>query len=143
MEVNRKMICKRCNQEKGNKVMAINSLCYDCWDSEVKAVMVIAKDQIDEIFNPKPKKNIYLLTLKHMGYDEFDSWVVIADNEEEVLKLCDIREVEWTDEDLKKREKDRWRSVNNQFKENIESIKLIGTTNETESKIVLGSYNAG
>jgi hypothetical protein len=80
-------------------------------------------------------KNIYLLTLKGHGYDEYDAWVVIADNEEEVKKLCDISK--------EKAKPKQFGYVNNQYEDNIESIKLIGITKAMESKIVLGSYNAG
>jgi bifunctional ADP-heptose synthase (sugar kinase/adenylyltransferase) len=80
-------------------------------------------------------KNIYLLTLKDYDYDEYDGWVVIADNEEEVLELCNICE---TEEEAKKA---CW--GDNLYKGNIKEIKLIGTTEIEESKILLGSYNAG
>jgi hypothetical protein len=80
-------------------------------------------------------KNIYLLTLKAWDYDETDGWVVIAESEEEVLKLCEIYE---TKEEARKA---KW--VDNQYKDNIQQIKLIGTTEIEESQILLSSYNAG
>lgn len=79
-------------------------------------------------------KNIYLLKLKDWRYDEYEGWVVIAENEEEVIKLCEIYS---TAEEARK----HWRY--NQYKDNIEEIKLIGTTEQEDSEIVLSSYHAG
>lgn len=79
-------------------------------------------------------KNIYLITLKEHGYDEYDSWVVIAENQEEVIKLCKIVAT-------KEEADDGW--SRNQYKDNVESIKLIGTTEQEKSEVVLSSYNAG
>jgi hypothetical protein len=81
-------------------------------------------------------KKIYLIKLKEYGYDEYDGWIVIADNEEEVLKLCEIKETE--QEVSKKRCYE-----SNRFKDNIEEIKFLGNTKIKESQIVLSSYNAG
>ena len=36
--------------------------------------------------------NIYLITLKENGYDEYDSWVVIAKNKEEALRVAECNE---------------------------------------------------
>jgi len=89
-------------------------------------------------------KNIYLLDLKKCGYDEYDAWVVIADDEEEVKRLCNIRKEKELEKNKEKRERGEWLyREDNQYEDNIDSIKLIGTTEEIESKIVLGSYNAG
>lgn len=74
-------------------------------------------------------KNIYLLTLKDYSYDKYDAWVVIAENEIEVLKLCDIK-------DTKKEAELGWE--HNRFKDNVESIKLIGIADTEESSVVLG-----
>lgn len=75
-------------------------------------------------------KNIYLITLRDFDWDEFIGWVVVAENIPEALKICDIK-------------KTREEAGNNQYEKNIEKIKQIGTTFETESKIILNSYNAG
>jgi hypothetical protein len=83
-------------------------------------------------------KNIYLLKLDECGYDEYDGWVVIAKDEKELLKLCDI--LDQTREEASKRSS--W-GDQNRFKDNIKEIKLLGKTNIKESQIVLGSYNAG
>ena len=79
-------------------------------------------------------KNIYLLTLKDWGYDEYEGWVVIAENEEEVISLCEIYKTE---------EEARKVGFDNQFIANILQIKLIGTAEQEESEIVLSSFHAG
>jgi hypothetical protein len=33
-------------------------------------------------------KKIYLVTVEEWGYDEYDSMVVIADNEQEAIEMC-------------------------------------------------------
>ena len=76
---------------------------------------------------------IYEVSLKEHDYDEYDGWVVIAENEEEVKELCGIK---------KEPEKDRWQE--NLFEDNIDYIKEIGNAHSNMEKgIVLGSYNAG
>jgi len=73
---------------------------------------------------------IYYLSLKKHDYDEYDGWIVIADNEEEAKNLCGIEKTE--------------RLNNNRFEENIDYIKEIGVAlPNMEKGIVLGSYNAG
>ena len=80
--------------------------------------------------------NIYLLKLKEWGYEESDSFVVIAKNNEEAIKLCGIY-------DTKEEANKHFNS--NCFRDNIKEIKLIGTTINSEEKsvIVLDSFNAG
>lgn len=78
--------------------------------------------------------NIYLIKLKHCTYEEFDSWVVQATTEEEAIIVVKCN---------KTKEEAEQTYYNNQYRENIKLIKLIGNNNETESKIILGSYNAG
>ena len=77
---------------------------------------------------------IYEISLKEHDYDEYDGWIVIAENEEEAKKLCEIT-------------KDKDESLNwgeNQYEDNIDYIKEIGTAlPKMEKGIVLGSYNAG
>jgi len=81
-------------------------------------------------------KKIYKIKLKDWTYDEWDSWVVIAENEEEVKKLCNIRELEDPENDK--------RMHDNQYENNIEYIKEIGVTKgDVKSEIALGSFNAG
>ena len=77
---------------------------------------------------------IYEIKLKEHDYDEFDGWIVIARDEEEAIKLCDIKE---TKEEITG-------YGENQYKDNIEYIKEIGIADyRMEKGIVLGSYNAG
>ena len=76
---------------------------------------------------------IYEISLKEHDYDEYDGWVVIAENEEEVKKICEIS---------KEKKESKW--FENQYEDNIDYIKEIGTANKDSKKgIVLGSYNAG
>jgi hypothetical protein len=82
--------------------------------------------------------NIYHISLKSHNYDEYDSWIVFAKNEEDVKRLCDIRKEKGEPTGTWKIEQ------NNQYEDNIEFIKLIGVTiNEEDEGIVLGSFNAG
>jgi hypothetical protein len=74
--------------------------------------------------------NLYLLTrTDNVGYDEFDSFVIAANTEEEALAL-------------KRPEPDDNYPTWAQDKD-VE-VKLIGTTTEyTEPTDILGSFNAG
>lgn len=79
---------------------------------------------------------IYLIKLIEHDYDEYDSWIVIAKNRDNVAKIvgCDKHK-----EELKK----GIYSGRNEYLENIESITYIGETKIKEEQILLGSFNAG
>lgn len=66
--------------------------------------------------------NIYHIVFTGNDYDEYDSFVVIDENEEKAKELIES--------DIP-------------FNESIESISSIGVSHKSESEIVLGSFNAG
>ena len=77
---------------------------------------------------------IFEISLKDCDFDEYDAWIVIAENEEEVKKICDIRKERRTEHGF----------YENQYEDNIEYIKVIGIAlPEMEKGIVLGSFNLG
>ena len=78
-------------------------------------------------------KKVYLVTVEKHGYDEYDSMVVIADNEQEAIDLC-------KDEDYETA-KTGWLADG--------FVKVQGKIAATEidltkdSQVILKSYNAG
>lgn len=66
--------------------------------------------------------NIYHIKFTGHDYDEYDSFVVIADDYPSALGLID-------------------ESI--PYGESVDEITCIGTSNETEPRVVLGSFNAG
>lgn len=66
--------------------------------------------------------NIYHIVFTDNNWDEFDAFIVIAEDEKKAVDLIKF--------DIPKNEK-------------IESISVIGVSNKSESEIVLGSFNAG
>lgn len=68
------------------------------------------------------KVNIYHIVFTGHDYDEYDAFVVIAENEESAKAMIES--------DIPRNE-------------SIESISCIGVSNKSESEIVLGSFNAG
>lgn len=76
------------------------------------------------------KNKIFLIKFKECDYGEYDSFVVIAKEFNNVFKLV-----------LKEYPKSTYDN-RNLTENNIESIELIGFTDGSEG-IVLGSYNAG
>lgn len=70
---------------------------------------------------------IYLITLKECDYDQYDSFVVIAEDKDRAWKLIRIEHSQ----------------DSNIYTENIEEIREIGISNTVKEEIVLGSFNAG
>lgn len=66
--------------------------------------------------------NIYHIVFTGCDYDEYDAFVVIAENEEKAKELI---------------------KSSIPCNESIESISKIGVSDKSESEIVLGSFNAG
>lgn len=66
--------------------------------------------------------NIYHIVFTDCDYDEYDSFVVIAKDEDDAKKLI------------------KWRIP---VGESIKKIECIGVSHKSESKVVLGSFNAG
>lgn len=78
-------------------------------------------------------KKVYLVTVEEYGYDEFDSMVVIANDEQEAINLCKCEDYENVE--------DSWLAdgfVKTQGKIIATEIDL--TKN---SQIILKSFNAG
>ena len=75
------------------------------------------------------KRHIYLVTLKEFDYDQYRGFVVIADNKADALKVCDCDVV-------------TPRSYDNRYKDNVESVVCIGSTNKKKT-LVLSDFNAG
>ena len=75
--------------------------------------------------------NIYLIKLENVDYDEYVGFVCIAENIEKAKLVCGIM-----------KEK---KEYSNLYEANIESITLIGESNEEFNKeqIILDSFNAG
>ena len=78
-------------------------------------------------------KKVYLVTVEEYGYDEYDSMVVIANNEQEAIDLCKSEDYETA--------KTSWLSVG--------FVKAQGKITATEidltkdSQVILKSFNAG
>ena len=66
--------------------------------------------------------NIYYIVFTWCDYDEYDSFVVIAEDEDKAVEMI----------------KD-----NIPYGESIKSISCIGVSNSSVSETVLGSFNAG
>lgn len=79
-------------------------------------------------------KKIFLVSVEHYSYDEYDAMVVIADNEQEAIEMCKEKDYDntkshgWGDGFFK-----------DQGKITAEEISL----NTSESDIILKSFNAG
>ena len=78
-------------------------------------------------------KKIYLVTVEECGYDEYDSMVVIANNEQEAIEMCKAQDYEggtsWGCDGF----------VKEQGKITAKEIDL----NTNNSQIILTSFNAG
>lgn len=78
-------------------------------------------------------KKVYLVTVEEYGYDEYDSMVVIANNEQEAIDLCKSEDYETA--------KTGWLSdgfVKAQGKITATEIDLT-----KDSQVILKSFNAG
>lgn len=65
---------------------------------------------------------IYHIVFEDCDYDEYDSFVVIAEDEKQAMELIKDRSPAGCD---------------------LESISDIGVSHRTDSEVVLGSFNAG
>lgn len=78
-------------------------------------------------------KKIYLVEVEECGYDQYDSMVVIADNEQEAIEMCKARDYE---------SDTSWGCggfIKEQGKITAKEIDL----NANNSQIILTSFNAG
>lgn len=76
-------------------------------------------------------KKIYLVTVEEYSYDEYDSMVVIANNEQEAIEMCKAKDYNtiWGYDGF----------VRKQGKITAKEIDL----NTNNSQIILTSFNAG
>jgi hypothetical protein len=78
---------------------------------------------------------IFLIKIKEHDYDEYDAFVVAAENEDRAMLICGIK---INQEDC------RGAVDGNLYVKNIESIVVVGETlNNHEERIILDSFNAG
>lgn len=76
-------------------------------------------------------KKIYLVSVEEYCYDEYDSMVVIADNEQEAIEMCKANDYNGDE---------GWEGfIESQGKIVAKEINL----NTNTSKIILQSFNAG
>lgn len=73
------------------------------------------------------EKNVYLITFKECGWDEFEGFVVVADTKKEALQFANVREIKPI--------------ADNRYLENT-IIQKIGISYKKKG-IYLESFNAG
>lgn len=79
--------------------------------------------------NPTQLYNIYLVSrTDNVDYDQYDAFVVTAENEEEAKTVINSKHD--PDED--------WTTWSHKVK-----VELIGVANSNKAEIILGSFNAG
>lgn len=78
-------------------------------------------------------KKIYLVTVEKCGYDQYDSVVVIADNEQEAIDLC-----KGSDYDTA-----IWFSDDGYFLKSQGKITAKEIDLNSKTQVILSSFNAG
>jgi len=75
------------------------------------------------------KRYIYLVTLKEVDYDQYYGFVVIADNKDDALVVCEC-------------DGTHPKPYDNRFKGNVESVWCVGNT-KLKRQLVQSSFHAG